>query len=99
MDETMTNPEYPSRNPLNNPTHRQQKWVRLLGVVFRLLIILGLLLFVVMVFGLIFTSAVSDWMFLLPIALIFLGIVVAWFEYRLHRQATAGDSQETNQED
>lgn len=78
---------------------RQQKWVHLLGVIFRLLIILGLALFLVMIVALILTSIIHYWMFLLPMGLIFLGVIVAWVEYRFHRQVTAGDGQKSEQED
>lgn len=77
--------ENPEKNPeLDKHTERLATWVRVLGVVFRLLIILGLLLLGVVIALLLLTEIIAVWVLALPLTLLVIGIWMAWLEYRLH---------------
>ena len=64
----------PDRGPLSG-------WIRFLEVMFRLLIILGLLLFAAAVVLVLLTDLIPYWTVFFPIALVLMGIVVARVEY------------------
>ena len=74
----------PDRGPLSG-------WIRFLGVMFRLLIILGLLLFAAAVVLVLLTDLIPYWTVFFPVALVLMGIVVARIEYRLHQRAHKGE--------
>lgn len=61
-------------------------WIRLLTVLFRTLIILGLISSAVVILLLALTSRFSCWILFVPGLLIALGILLAWVEYKLHNR-------------
>ena len=69
---------------LDNTAQRLTGWMRFVGVVFRILIVLGVILTVLAVVALISTAIFKVWILLLPISLIFLGVLLAWIEYQLY---------------
>jgi L-asparagine transporter-like permease len=66
---------------------KQQKkltgWVRFFAVLYRIVLVAGLLALVAVVVLLLATDLFNAWVLLLPAALITLGIVLARVEYRL----------------
>lgn len=62
-------------------------WVNLLGVLFRILIIVSLVAFTAIFVLLLVTSLLQIWFLLLPIALLALGIILARLEYLLYDRA------------
>jgi uncharacterized membrane protein YcaP (DUF421 family) len=72
------------RPELDKRTNRLAAWVRIMGIVFRLLIILGLLLLGLAAALVLFTDIIPFWVLVLPIILLAIGIWLAWLEYRLH---------------
>lgn len=62
-------------------------WVNLLGVLFRILIIVSLVAFSAIFVLLLVTSLLQIWFLLLPIALLALGIILARLEYLLYNRA------------
>jgi len=91
----------------NQLNHQEQKmaskarrlstWLRLTGIVFRVLIILGLILLILVIIALIFTALFKSWILVVPFALITLGIMIARVEYRLHKRLNPEDKQELSQ--
>ena len=61
-------------------------WIRLLTVLFRILIILGLISLAVAILLLALTSGFSCWILLGPGTFVALGILFAWIEYKLHNR-------------
>jgi hypothetical protein len=61
-------------------------WVRFLGVVFRIVIILGLLLLGLALALVIFTSIIPLWVLVIPIGLIVAGVILARIEYNLFQR-------------
>ncbi len=61
-------------------------WIRLLRIVFRGLIVLGLALLIVAVVVVVIVPLFGLWIFAVPVALISLGIFLAWLEYRLNER-------------
>ncbi len=77
--------ENPDTKPeLDKHAERLATWVRVLGVVFRLLIILGVLLLGLVTALVLLTEIIAAWVLALPLTLLFIGIWMAWLEYRLH---------------
>ena len=77
--------ENPDTKPeLDKHAERLATWVRVLGVVFRLLIILGVLLLGLVTALLLLTEILAAWALALPLTLLFIGIWIAGLEYRLH---------------
>ncbi len=69
---------------LDKHTERLTAWVRVLGIVFRLLIILGVLLFGLVTALLLLTEILAVWVLTIPLILLVIGIWMAWLEYRSH---------------
>lgn len=61
-------------------------WSRLLNVVFRLVIIIGLLLLILFLGLFFFTPILPFWTLVFPLSVIFFGIVLARIEYSLHKR-------------
>ena len=60
--------------------------VRLLAVLFRVLIILGLTGILVILILLLLASHMKVWLVLIPVFVLLLGLVLARFEYRLYNR-------------
>ncbi len=67
--------------PEKNPGRQRQ---HLLGVVYRLVIIFGLIFLVVGFILVVFTAFIPYWFLIFPVALIIIGILLARIEYTLH---------------
>jgi len=90
--------------PIDGEASKQERrltgWVRFYAVVYRIVLIAGLLVLIAAVVLLFVTDLFNAWILLLPAALIALGIILARIEYRLdvrlydyHNQAsTKGES-------
>jgi uncharacterized membrane protein (DUF485 family) len=63
-------------------------WSRLLGVFFRLVIIIGLLLLILFIVLFLITSLLPVWSLAFPLSVIVFGIVLARVEYSLHKRLT-----------
>lgn len=62
-----------------------RQWQQFLGVVYRILIILGLISFLVILILVVFTDIISFWFFILPFIMIVFGIILARLEYVIHK--------------
>ncbi|HEY9122417.1 MAG TPA: hypothetical protein VIM80_05430 [Brevefilum sp.] len=87
MDEQKQKTEQPA--DLNKAG--MQRWQRLLGVVYRLVIILGLLSFALGAVLVIFTDWVLAWQMIFPVLLILIGVVLARVEFVLYKRQKARD--------
>ncbi len=74
-------------------------WASVLGVLFRLVIILGLLLLILFLAVTLFTSIFPIWILVFPISVILFGIFIARIEYALHKRVKKRQPQQTKQED
>jgi uncharacterized membrane protein len=63
---------------------RLSNWIQLLSIVYRILIVLGLVVLLLMILLLALTTRFSSWILLVPAILIGAGILLAWLEYTLH---------------
>ena len=59
---------------------------RLIGFVYRLLIIFGLITLVIGAVMVVFTSIVPFWSLAFPLAVVLVGIILARYEYTLHKR-------------
>ena len=84
---------------IEKKTERLGAWLRFVGVLFRLMIVLGLILLLLVVGAILFTSLFSFWILVLPVSLIALGLILAWVEYRLHSRYYALKSRDLVHED
>jgi hypothetical protein len=66
-------------------------WVRLTAVIFRVLIILGLITLIIFTILLSFTNIFTIWILAIPIDLILIGIGLARLEYRFHGRLYANE--------
>lgn len=73
-------------NGVQVQTKRLSKRIRLLPVLYRILIILGLVSLALSIFLLAFNSRFSFWILLAPGLIVALGILLAWIEYKLHNR-------------
>jgi uncharacterized membrane protein len=62
---------------------RLQHWIRILTVLYRIFILLGLVLLILAIFLLALTPHFPAWILMVPGLLIGLGVLLAWIEYRL----------------
>ncbi len=74
-------------------------WVRLTAVLFRVLIMLGLVSLAILIILLIFTNIFVIWILAIPLALILIGIGLARLEFTLHDRLYAAGHKKTNQID
>lgn len=84
---------------LQKEAERLGAWLKLVGVLFRLMIVLGLLLMLLVISALLFTSLFSFWILVLPVSLMALGIILAWLEFQLHNRYYALLSRDMVHED
>ncbi len=69
---------------LEQKIDRLAGWVRLLVILFRAFIVVGLLVLIILVLLILLTSVIKVWVLVIPLMLILLGIVLARLEYYLH---------------
>jgi hypothetical protein len=67
------------------------RWQRFLGVVYRLVIIIGLLSFALGAVLVIFTGWILAWQMIFPVLLILTGVVLARVEFVLYKRQKARD--------
>lgn len=87
MDEQKQKTEQPA--DLNKAGMR--RWQRILGVVYRLVIIVGILSFAVGAVLVIFTDWILAWQMIFPVLLILMGVVLARVEFVLYKRQKARD--------
>jgi uncharacterized RDD family membrane protein YckC len=63
-----------------------RQWQRFLSVVYRLLIIFGLITIAFWVVLVVFTSFIPLWSIVFPVIIIITGIILARYEYTLHNR-------------
>jgi uncharacterized membrane protein YoaK (UPF0700 family) len=68
-----------------------RRWQRILGVLYRLVIILGLLSFALGAVLVIFTDWILKWQMIFPVLLILTGVVLARVEFVLYKRQKARD--------
>jgi L-asparagine transporter-like permease len=59
---------------------------RVAGVLYRVLLIMGILAFPFITILILFTVQFRWWAIFFPTALILLGVLLAWYEYRLYKR-------------
>ena len=74
-------------------------WVRLTAVLFRVLILLGLISLLILIIFLAFTNIFTIWILAVPVALLLTGIGIARLEFYLHDRLYAAGYKKTNQID
>lgn len=74
-------------------------WVRFVSILFRVLIILGLISSAILIILLISTNIFSVWILVTPLVLILIGIGFAWLEYHLHDRLYSAGSKKIDQID
>ncbi len=85
-------------NTKPNPRAKSLKgWVGFLSVVYRIILIIGLVLFAAAAVLIFFTRRAYLWVVPIPLGLIALGVLLAHFEYRLYRRLHYPQDQESNQ--
>jgi len=87
MDEQEQKTEQPSE--VNNAG--MSRWQRILGVVYRLVIIVGILSFALGAVLLVFTDWVLAWHMIFPVVLILIGVVLARMEFVLYKRQKTRD--------
>jgi uncharacterized membrane protein YoaK (UPF0700 family) len=68
-----------------------RRWQRILGVVYRLVIIVGILSFALGAVLVVFTDWVLAWHMIFPVLLILIGVVLARMEFVLYKRQKARD--------
>jgi len=68
-----------------------RRWQRILGVVYRLVIIVGILSFALGAVLVIFTDLILAWQMIFPVLLILTGVVLARVEFVLYKRQNARD--------
>jgi len=63
-----------------------KKWARLLTVLFRIIIIFGLILFFSVAGLILFISIIPGWVLVLPLSIITFGVILARIEYYLYKR-------------
>lgn len=69
---------------IEKKAERLRTWLKLVGVLFRLMIVLGLILLMLVMAAILFTSLFRFWILVVPVLVIALGLLLAWVEYKLH---------------
>jgi uncharacterized membrane protein YoaK (UPF0700 family) len=87
MDEQEQKTEQPSE--VNNAGIRH--WQKILGVVYRLVIIMGILSFTLGAVLVVFTDWILAWQMIFPVLLILTGVVLARVEFVLYKRQKARD--------
>ena len=77
------------KRSMEKETRRLYKWERILAVLFRIVIILGLALLVLVIVLLFVVDAFGGWILIAPFVVVATGILLAWLEYRLHLRVYA----------
>jgi hypothetical protein len=80
----MAEQENLSAEEINKNKKRLAFWVRFIAVVYRIVLVAGLLVLIAAIVILIATDLLSAWILTVPAVLMAAGIILAWFEYRLH---------------
>jgi membrane protein YdbS with pleckstrin-like domain len=80
--------EYSRRNDAVNDRKKEslRSWISFLRVVYRLVVILGMLFIVGTVILLVFVNIFPMWVLIFPVSLILFGVVLARVEYGLYRK-------------
>lgn len=81
--------------PEPNPrAKRLAGWMRFTAVIYRIILVVGLLLLAATAVLIWFTRRTYLWVVIMPLGLIALGILLAWVEYRLHMRLYNLNNQE-----
>ena len=78
---------------------RLSNWIQLLSIVYRILIVLGLVVLILVILLLALTAQFSSWILLVPAIMIGAGILLAWVEYTLHTRRLRLADPQLDQED
>jgi len=68
-----------------------RQWRRFLAVIYRLVIILGIVLLAVVFVLVVITTFVPYWAVAFPMVLIIVGVILARLEYTLHKKLSSKD--------
>jgi len=70
-------------------------WARLIAVIYRIILVLGLLLLGATAVLIFFTRRTYLWVAIVPLGLITLGVILAYVEYRLYTRLHPSQNQES----
>ena len=84
----MTNKHTETDQVLQKKAKNLMGWQRFFGVAYRILIVLGLVLLILLSVLLILTEIFSFWIMALPLLLIAAGLILARIEYYFYRRLT-----------
>ncbi len=65
---------------------RLKDWVHLLTTLFRIIIVIGMMLFILTLALTLFLSFISGWILIFPLSIIGIGIILARIEYHLYQR-------------
>jgi uncharacterized RDD family membrane protein YckC len=68
-----------------------RQWQRFLAIIYRLVIILGIVLLAVVIILVVITTFVPYWSIAFPLVLILVGVILARLEYTLHNKLSSKD--------
>jgi uncharacterized membrane protein len=63
-----------------------QKWQRFFGVIYRVVILIGLIAFVLGAVVVVFTDLILAWQMVFPVILILIGVILARVEFVLYKR-------------
>jgi len=85
----MNEQQIDDKQSMEKETRRLHKWERVLAVLFRVMIIIGLALLVLVIVLLFVMNTFGGWILMIPVIVIATGILLAWLEYQLHLRVYA----------
>ena len=72
---------------ISETNDKKAQKIKALGIAYRVLLILGIVLFIATAFLAIFTVLITVWYLAIPAAILLLGIILARLEYNLFRRS------------
>jgi hypothetical protein len=78
--------KHQEKDPLTSGAKSPGRRQRILKFAYRFVIILGLVSFVVDFVLTLFSSWIPFWTIAIPVLVIFVGVILAWVEYTLHKR-------------
>ena len=82
----MSQDQYQDEKESSSKKNSLRQWQRFLGVTYRLVIIIGLVLLLPLFIAVIVTDIVPPWVLIIPLIMILIGIILARFEYSLYKR-------------
>jgi hypothetical protein len=94
IEKMMTAPDQEHTSESDPRAKSQGSWARLIAVIYRIILVLGLLLLGATAVLIFFTRRTYLWVVSVPLGLITLGVILAHVEYRLYQRLHPSQNQE-----